>query len=347
MMILSAAVAVFALLLAAAPGTALAAELEVLVQQLGAKDFAAKIEAVEQIAGSGDPRALPVLEAMLASRLAVRSSTGQVVITETHGSVLLLKDPLSQAEIEEVEKTRIDPVTVNNRLRGVLRGAVGGLTLLSPDAAKRREAADAVFKTRDASLLPLLEKAYDRETDAGVRSRIARALAATRAGAAETAEQRLASIGDLAGFPDPEVRSLLANVAAADSDAGVRAAAAVALKRVEQRLALWGVLGNVFQGVSLGSVLLLAAVGLAITFGVMGVINMAHGEMVMLGAYTTFVVQDLFQAHAPAASDFSLLVAIPAAFLFAGLVGIAIERGIIRFLYGRPLETLLATWGSA
>jgi urea transport system permease protein len=139
-MILSAAVAVFAMLLAAAPGTALAAELEVLVQQLGAKDFAAKIEAVEQIAGSGDPRALPVLEAMLASRLAVRSSTGQVVITETHGSVLLLKDPLSQAEIEEVEKTKIDPVTVNNRLRGVLRGAVGGLTLLSPDAAKRREA---------------------------------------------------------------------------------------------------------------------------------------------------------------------------------------------------------------
>jgi urea transport system permease protein len=119
----------------------------------------------------------------------------------------------------------------------------------------------------------------------------------------------------------------------------------VALKRVEQRLALWGVLGNVFQGVSLGSVLLLAAVGLAITFGVMGVINMAHGEMVMLGAYTTFVVQNLFRTYAPAASDFSVLVAIPAAFLFAGLVGIAIERGIIRFLYGRPLETLLATWG--
>ena len=116
-------------------------------------------------------------------------------------------------------------------------------------------------------------------------------------------------------------------------------------KRVEQRLALWGALGNVFQGISLGSVLLLAAVGLAITFGVMGVINMAHGEMVMLGAYTTFVVQDLFRAYAPAALDFSVLVAIPAAFLFAGLVGIAIERGIIRFLYGRPLETLLATWG--
>jgi urea transport system permease protein len=337
-------VAVLALLALGMPA-AFAADLETLVQQLGDKDFAAKIEAVEHIAASGDPRAVPVLEAMLASQLAVRSATGQVVITQARGRVLMLTDPLSRAEIGEASKAEIDPVIINNRLRGVLRGALGGLTLLSPDSAKRREAADAVFKTRDPTLLPLVEKAYDRETDAGVHSRMARALAATRAAAADTLERRLSSIEDLAGFPDPEVRSLLANVAATDADAGVREAAAVALKRVEQRLALWGVLGNVFQGVSLGSVLLLAAVGLAITFGVMGVINMAHGEMVMLGAYTTFVVQNLFRTYAPAASDFSVLVAIPAAFLFAGLVGIAIERGIIRFLYGRPLETLLATWG--
>jgi urea transport system permease protein len=304
------------LLMAATPCQVLAAGLEVLVQQLADKDFASKIEAVEHIAASGDPRAVPILEAMLASQLAVRSATGQVVITEARGRVLVLKDPFSRAEIGEASKAEIDPVTVNNRLRGVLRGALGGLTLLSPDSAERCGAADAVFKTRDPTLLPL-EKAYARETDAGVHSRMARALAATRA-AADTPQRRLAAIGDLAGFPDPDVRSLLANVAVADADEGVRAAAAAAPQRVEQRLALWGALGNVFQGVSLGSVLLLAAVGLAITFGVMGVINMAHGEMVMLGAYTTFVVQDLFRTYAPAASDLALLAAIPVAFLIRG-----------------------------
>jgi urea transport system permease protein len=125
----------------------------------------------------------------------------------------------------------------------------------------------------------------------------------------------------------------------------VRAAADAGIKRIEQRLALWAGVQNLVFGVSLGSVLLLAAVGLAITFGQMGVINMAHGEMVMLGAYTTFVVQELIRARAPWLFDYSLAIAIPLAFLVAGLVGIAIERGVIQFLYGRPLETLLATWG--
>jgi urea transport system permease protein len=342
---LRAALAIWALLVAATfPAQTLAADLEVLIPRLGDKDFAAKVAAVEQIAATGDPRAVPVLKAMLASQLAV-SPDGRIVVSEQRGRALLLRDPLSLAEIGEADRATITPVIINNRLRGVLRGALGGLTLLGPDARTRREAADAVFKTRDAAVLPLLEKAYERETDQGVHDRMARALAAIRAGSAEISEQRLDAIGELAGFPDPEVRSLLASVANADQDAGVRAAAAAALERVEQRLALWGALGSVFQGISLGSVLLLAAVGLAITFGVMGVINMAHGEMVMLGAYTTFIVQDLFRSYAPAASDLSVLAAIPAAFLLAGAVGIAIERSIIRFLYGRPLETLLATWG--
>ena len=331
------------LLVTAAPAQSSAADLQTLLQHLGAGDFAAKINAVEEIAATGDPRAVPVLEAMLASQLATRR--GRVVIVERRGHALVVKDALTLIEIGETDRAEIDQVTINNRLRGVLRGALGGLTLLSPDAATRRQAADAVFKTRDAGLLPILEKAYRRETESGAQDRMRRARAAMHAVSAEAAAQRVGAVRELAGFPDPEVRSLLANVAGADQDAGVRETAAAALARVEQRLALWGALGNVFQGVSLGSVLLLAAVGLAITFGVMGVINMAHGEMVMLGAYTTFVVQDLFRAYAPAAVDYSLLAAIPAAFVFAGLVGIAIERGIIRFLYGRPLETLLATWG--
>jgi urea transport system permease protein len=125
----------------------------------------------------------------------------------------------------------------------------------------------------------------------------------------------------------------------------VRDAAHAAVSTIENALALWSALQNTWYGLSLGSVLLLAAIGLAITFGVMGVINMAHGEMVMLGAYTTFVVQELIRSWDPSLFDYSLLIALPLAFMVAGAVGVAVERGIIRFLYGRPLETLLATWG--
>ncbi len=322
-----------------------AVDLEPLVRQLADRDFAAKIAAVEALGATGDARAVPVLDAMLAGRLAVRSADGRLVITEPRGSVLLLTDPLGGAELGEADKSAVDFIAVNNRLRGVLRGTLGGLTLLSAEAGRRRDAADAVFRTRDAALLPLLERAAAREHDSGVKSRMDRALAALRAQSAPEPAERIAAITILGGFADPEVRSLLASIATADSDADVRDAAARAQRHVEQKLALWGVVGNVFQGVSLGSVLLLAAVGLAITFGVMGVINMAHGEMVMLGAYTTYVVQDLFRSYAPGAFGLSVLVAIPAAFLVTALIGILIERGIIRFLYGRPLETLLATWG--
>ncbi len=114
---------------------------------------------------------------------------------------------------------------------------------------------------------------------------------------------------------------------------------------IDRNLQLWSILQSVYYGLSLGSVLLLAAAGLAITFGVMGVINMAHGEMVMIGAYVTFMVQQVIRDAAPGLFGASLLIAVPLAFIVAGLIGIAIERTLIRWLYGRPLETLLATWG--
>ena len=130
-----------------------------------------------------------------------------------------------------------------------------------------------------------------------------------------------------------------------DTEGALGDATRQAIKRIEKSLAMWATAQNVWYGLSLGSVLLLAAMGLAITFGVMGVINMAHGEMVMLGAYVTFVVQNTIKASFPELFAWSLLIAVPSAFIVAGAVGVAIERSIIRFLYGRPLETLLATWG--
>ena len=156
---------------------------------------------------------------------------------------------------------------------------------------------------------------------------------------------RLAAIAVLRDRGDQDARSAARAASPATSRPTCSRPLADAIAAIDNRLAVWSVAQNLWYGLSLGSVLLLAAIGLAITFGVMGVINMAHGEMVMLGAYTTFVVQEVIRTSAPGLFDYSLAIAIPLAFLVAALVGMAIERGVIRFLYGRPLETLLATWG--
>jgi urea transport system permease protein len=197
-----------------------------------------------------------------------------------------------------------------------------------------------------------LRAAIAKETDKAVQRRMQRALAAVTLRHDSDPAARIAAVKTLGSFTDQEVRGVLSAVLLTDqdgspleADAQLRAAAATALAEVESRLEFWAIAESIFHGLSLGSVLLLAAIGLAITFGVMGVINMAHGEMVMLGAYTTFIIQEIIRATNPGLFDYSLFIAVPAAFLVAGAVGVGIERGVIRFLYGRPLETLLATWG--
>jgi urea transport system permease protein len=202
-----------------------------------------------------------------------------------------------------------------------------------------------VFQTRSVDNIELLERSLDGETDRAAREAKERALAASRL-LADSPEAQLAGIRALAGASDPETRAILLEFARAPGRAdAAREAAETAVAGIDSRLQQLRLLQNLFQGLSLGSVLLLAALGLAITFGVMGVINMAHGEMVMLGAYATFAVQQALRAFAPGLMDASLVLAVPAAFLVAGAVGVALERGVIRFLYGRPLETLLMTWG--
>jgi urea transport system permease protein len=180
-------------------------------------------------------------------------------------------------------------------------------------------------------------------------ARVKRALTEARAAIILTSdkgsdEDKLAAIEVARQRGDQEALGLLSNLPA-DVSPAVATSAAAGIGAIRNRLAVWEAVQNAWYGISLGSVLLLAAIGLAITFGVMGVINMAHGEMVMIGAYVTFVVQEVIRARNPALFDYSLAIAIPASFLVAGLIGILIERCIIRFLYGRPLETLLATWG--
>jgi urea transport system permease protein len=320
-----------------------AAELRELVDQLGADDFAAKIEAVQALGALGDARAVVALKA-LGDNALYTTADHKVVIAEPAGDGFKMFDPVDRTELGEAPDDALDKVRVNNRLRGTIDAALGSLMLFSDNPDDRLAAAQDAVKHPPADGAAL-EKALAAEKSPQVHEELTVALAVARLGSGSK-EQRLAAVVELAKSSNPLVRSVLTQQRDATDDPEMKRAIDSALSSVEGRLKLIGVAVTIFEGLSLGSILLLAAIGLAITFGVMGVINMAHGEMIMLGAYTTFVVQELFRAYLPPGwIDAYLLTAVPVAFLVTGAVGIALERGIIRFLYGRPLETLLATWG--
>ena len=239
-----------------------------------------------------------------------------------------------------------EEVVSSNRLRREIDGALASLQLLSPDLAKRRAALKELKDAAGESQLPLIEKAWAAEGDAALKAGLGLVRAQILIASADKG-RRLEAARSLAASHEPAVKTLLAERLApgVEPEADVRAQLRIALGNVESRLA-WGErLGVVFTGISLGSILLLVALGLAITYGLMGVINMAHGELMMIGAYATWLVQNAFRAYAPGWFDAYVLVAIPASFLAAAAVGAVLERGVLRWLYGRPLETLLATWG--
>jgi urea transport system permease protein len=332
------------LIACAAPAAAADDELAARIKALALGDFAEREQAINALAELGDGRAARALEALSAGKLYARKADGQVFIAERDGRDYTLTDPITGADAGTAGRREVDKIRVNNAIRGLISAVAGALTLMSPDPLARAEAADAVFKSGDASAIPGLDKAIARETDPTLKQALveARAVAVLLSDAAEA--DKLAAVEVLVERGDREAQAKLSQAALA-GDGAVPTAAAEGVERIEQALLLWDVVQNIWYGISLGSVLLLAAIGLAITFGVMGVINMAHGEMVMLGAYTTFVVQDICRTSFPHLFDYSLFFAVPAAFVVAGGFGVALERGVIRWLYGRPLETLLATWG--
>ena len=292
---------------------------------------------VEALAASGEPRAAPILAALQEGRLFARTDR-TLLIKSAAGWT----DARTGEAVPDPGSPR--PVHLNNAVRRALEAGLGSLRLFAPEPAARQAAAEAVFKARDAGALSALNRAIAGEQNATVRRTMEQARAATLLASPEASESdRLAAISILRARGDIDARALLSTLSGQSQP--VTDAAASAVIAIDWNLQLWGLLQNAYYGLSLGSVLLLAATGLAITFGVMGVINMAHGELVMLGAYTTFLVQEAIRAHAPFLFGASLFIAIPLAFLVAGLAGVAIERGLIRFLYGRPLETLLATFG--
>jgi urea transport system permease protein len=240
-----------------------------------------------------------------------------------------------------------EDVSNNNRIRSEIESAVASLKLLSGDRAARASAVRQLKDQPDGGRLPLIEKALAAEADPALKAELSLLRSAMLIASPDKA-RRLQAAADLAHSHQGATQSLLMErlQPGVEAEADVRAALQASLNAVSSRLA-WGErLGVVFTGASLGSILLLVALGLAITYGLMGVINMAHGELMMIGAYATYVVQNLFRAHLPPQwFDFYMLLAVPASFLAAALVGAVLERGVIRWLYGRPLETLLATWG--
>jgi urea transport system permease protein len=329
------------------PVIAADAKIETLFAMLPDADYSTKGEIAMRLATEGSASAHRALAALLEGELYYRNSDRLLVSVHEDGKSPQAMDVSTGKSLGEVPGSGRTRIGVNNQLRKVARVALAGLQLASADVKVRQTAVQELMDSIDAEGAALLRPRLDLEPDPDVRARIADALALHDL-KDSNAGVRLAAVTKLRGNLHPEVYNRLlpmvtpaAGGGFAEPDVAVRTAASESLATIKRWRTANGTVEMMFFGLSLGSVLMLAGIGLAITFGVMGVINMAHGEMMMIGAYSVYVVQQLMPNHMGS----SVLVAIPVAFLTAGLVGVAIERGIVRFLHGRPLETLLATFG--
>ena len=317
------------------------------VNALNAKSFKAKADAIKIFETINNKQTINTLKALLESRLFYRKSDQLIVITTESENGYHITDAITENKLGEVGKRDIKKIRVNNKLRKQLRGTIAQLSLSNEDTDIRLNAVSEITKILNQDTIDLLRSALEKEKNDAVNELIHLALALWDINSADK-NIRLKAISLLGDSLSQEARSKLSKLLdkAEDGtflleDAEIRNAAKKALIHIDSQLDFYALIEKIFFGLSLGSVLLLAAIGLAITFGVMGVINMAHGELIMIGAYTTYVVQLLM----PDNIALSIFVAIPAAFIVSGLFGIAIERSVIRHLYGRPLETLLATFG--
>jgi urea transport system permease protein len=331
------------LVLASAP--ARAQDLHQAAKDLTSPDKAKIVAAVESLAKSADPAALAMLEALTKDTLRIDSAGNPFATGESDAL-----SPVLPGGVAKPVGSLTTPL-VDNRMRRQLEPALASMKLGFPDPKVRLSAAKDLAKTRNDDLAPLIRAAAAKEQDSSIKQAMQLALAQTDMRGSDKA-LKLSALAAIDRAADASFKVDLEQMTSKGSDgkwnepdADVRHAASSALSSVQVR-ALWlGMVGNLFYGLSLGSVLLLCALGLAITFGLLRVINMAHGEMLMIGAYSTYAVQRFFQSYLPTHQDWYIVVAVPVAFAITGLIGMALERSVIRFLYGRPLETLLATWG--
>jgi urea transport system permease protein len=303
---------------------------------LVAGEVETRIAELNKVLAGADEKTVALVQAM---------SDDAVKLTDN--AVFIIKDgkgydPVTGSQVPVPDAA--EDVVNNNEMRSELDAALASIKLFSPDVKTRFDAVKTLASEPDEAKLPLVEKAYATEQVPGIKDALEAVRAAMLLGSTDKGK-RLIAAQSLGTTGTPATKTLLLDQQKVETDPEVKGAISTALAKIEGRLA-WGErLGVIFTGISLGSILLLVALGLAITYGLMGVINMAHGELMMIGAYATYVIQNLFRAYLPGAFDYYVIIAIPASFLAAALVGAAMERIVIRWLYGRPLETLLATWG--
>jgi len=315
-----------------------------LVLAVAAGESDAQVAAVGKLLASGDPGVEAFFQALLDGNVQVSGGKRVLIVSDQQGV-----DAATGEKVAPLPED-LDDAVVNNRLRGKLEAAQSALNLVSADRAQRLAAVKALQDNAGEEMLPLIRKALAREADPQIKELLTLVQASVQLKSADVTVRRTA-VKALAQSNSPNTKTLLLGLlekkgdSYTEPDATVRAEAQASLHAVQERLTTADRISQVFTGISLGSVLLLAALGLAITYGLMGVINMAHGELIMVGAYATYLVQNLFRAQAPGLFDWYLLAAVPVAFFASALVGMLLERSVIRFLYGRPLETLLATWG--
>jgi urea transport system permease protein len=336
-----------AVLLAAGPSVADEAQFVEALGNLKTSSFITKTEAAKEIAASDAEQAFVVLGALLEGRLYVRKAENDVVVAVGSGDEVEIASAAHGGTLGAVAKTDLKRIIINNQMRIMLRSDLARLSLRATDPAQRRKAIVSLFDSLNEQTVKLMRAAFVTEEDAAVKATLATALALADLDSLDTKTQ-IAAAQTLGSSMHTAVRNRLAALVESGADDALDeqgrqllATAKASLAQIEHSRKIYGLVETTFFGLSLGFVLVLAATGLAITFGVMGVINMAHGELMMLGAYSTWVVQQAMPEHL----ELSLFVAVPVAFIVAGLVGVAIERGVVRFLYGRPLETLLATFG--
>lgn len=306
------------------------------------KSFAEKEAGIDRLAMSADRRVADILPALLEGRLFFVKKDKTLVYGEQDGSAYRITSVLTGEQLGPVKKRKLKKISINNQLRNKIKTVIARLDLSHQDPKVRLAAVNKMLNNLDPATVTVLANRMNIESDPELRDTLAIALAvADLQNQNNNPKKKQAALTKLKGCLHPAVRLAVMRLLENEQNETVKAEAGQLLRNINARISFFEFFETLFFGLSAGSVLVLAAIGLAITFGVIGVINMAHGELIMLGAYTTYVIQQLM----PGALGISLFIAIPAAFIVSGLTGIIIEKSVIRFLYGRPLETLLATFG--
>ena len=324
-----------------------AADLKSALKNVASDERGKLIDGIETLGTLRDPAGLPILEALRDDTL--RVGPGAKLYILGAGGKQATEFLTSKQAL--VDSLKLESPPVNNAVRKSVDAAIAQLQLFAPQSDLRQKAAQELALRATGEDAAVLRLALERETVPGIQVLLQGTLARLELNSSDNAIRlkairALESTGDIQRINDLQrFTATKEDGSFVESDADIRAAAATTIQAIQRRQTMIGLGANLLYGLSLGSVLLLAALGLAITFGLMGVINMAHGEMLMLGAYATYLVQNLVKQTLPAYFDWYVLLALPAAFVLCGLVGVVLERAILRFLYGRPLESLLATWG--